>query len=430
MRKIIFNKTNIESIETPLNREKVYSSEIKGLFCEVFKSGTKTFRVQYKLNNLLFVYTIGKYPEIHPSYAITKAKEVKRLVSEGINPHKEKLKERKEPTFREYYLKEYIPLKISNYEEYKDLKVFLDEDTKPKNLNRIRYSDKVSKGLETLVQNYNSVLRDHSFCNKRMIDIEPLDIQRLFLDIPKKQTANQLMRQLRNVFEFYNPLNNPVKIALKKYIKLHASKARTRKATEEELIRLGNALNQIEKGYLQDNGFYYQPQKTQVIIIRVCLYEGMRPNEIYSMKWEEIEGSKYKTNSKTGEMETELTHHTLNELKKLNKDCDYVFRGNYTKKGVKPKTHIKSIRKTWHKACELANITDLELYDLRKTFSSKATQTFGVFDSSKLTNHKNSKIVERHYSHLDSIEIKDRKDQLSDSFNHLLNGGGKVINLG
>ena len=85
MRKIIFNKSNIESIEAPLNREKVYSTEIKGLFCEVFKSGTKSFKVQYKLNNLLFVYTIGKYPEIHPSYAITKAKEVKRLVSDQLN---------------------------------------------------------------------------------------------------------------------------------------------------------------------------------------------------------------------------------------------------------------------------------------------------------------------------------------------------------
>ena len=423
MRKIIFNKSNIESIEAPLNREKVYSSEIKGLFCEVFKSGTKSFKVQYKLNNLLFVYTIGKYPEIHPSYAITKAKEVKRLVSEGINPHKEKLKERKEPTFREYYLKEYIPLKISNYEEYKDLKVFLDEDTKHKNLNRIRYSDKVSKGLETLVQNYNSVLRDHSFCNKRMIDIEPLDIQRLFLDISKKQTANQLMRQLRNVFEFYNPLNNPVKVALKKYIKLHASKARTRKATEEELIRLGNALHKIENGYLMDNGFYYQPQKIQAIIIRICLFEGLRPNEIYSMKWEEIEGSRYKTNSKMGDIETELSHATLTELKKLNRNSDYVFEGR------KPNSHIKSIRKTWHKACELANITDLELYDLRKTFSSKATQTFGVFDSSKLTNHKNTKTVEKHYSHLDSGETKERKDQLSDTFNNLLNGGGKVVNI-
>ena len=424
MLRIIFNKSNIESIETPLKRSRVYSNEIEGLFCETFKSGIKTFRVQYKLNNLKYTFTIGRYPSSHPSLAITKAKEVKRLVADGENPQLAKLENRKEPTFRDYYLSEYIPLKISTYEDFKDIKAYFDKDTSLKNVNRIRYSNKVGKGLETLVQNYNSTLRTHSFCNKRMIDISPLDIQKLFLDIPKKQTANQLMRQLRNVFEFYNPLNNPVKVALKKYIKLHSSKERTRKATEEELIRLGNALHKIENGYLMDNGFYYQPQKNQAIIIRVCLFEGLRPNEIYSMKWEEIEGSRYKTNSKMGDIETELSHATLTELKKLNRNSDYVFEGR------KPNSHIKSIRKTWHKACELANITDLELYDLRKTFSSKATQTFGVFDSSKLINHKNSKIVERHYSHLDSVEIKVRKDQLSETFNNLLNGGGKVINLG
>lgn len=424
MLRIIFNKSNIESIEIPLKRSIVYSSEIKGLFCEVFKSGTKTFRVQYKLNNLKYVYTIGQYPSIHPSYAITKAKEIKRLVSEGINPQKEKSENRKEPTYRDYFLNEYLPLKISTYEDFKEVNAYIDEDISPKNINRIRYSDKVSKGLETLVQNYNSSLRTHSFCNRRMIDISPLDIQRLFLDIPKKQTANQLMRQLRNVFEFYNPTDNPVKIALKKFIKLHESEARQRKATDEELIRLGNALNKIESGYLMDNGFYYQPQKTQAIIIRVCLYEGMRPNEIFSMKWEEIEGSRYRTKSKTGKIETELSIHTLEELNKLNRSTEYVFEGK------KPNTHIKSIRKTWHKACELANISDLDLYDLRKTFSSNATKTFGLFDSSKLTNHKSTKVVEKHYSHLDSGETKERKDQLSEKFNNLLNGCGKVINLG
>ena len=40
------------------------------------------------------------------------------------------------------------------------------------------------------------------------------------------------------------------------------------------------------------------------------------------------------------------------------------------------------------------------------------------------------KVVEKHYSHLDSGETKLRKDQLSDKFNNLLNGGGKVVNIG
>ncbi|MDB2434986.1 integrase family protein [Alphaproteobacteria bacterium] len=430
MNKITFNKSNIESIETPLKRSVVYSNEMKGLHLETFNSGTKTFRLAYKFNNSRYVYTIGQFPTIHPNQAIKIARELKQSVYAGVNPQQDRILERKEPTYLEYFLNDYIPLKISHYEEYKDLKTFIDEDTSPKNINRIRYNQRVNKGLETLVQNYNSKLRNHSFCNKRMKDISPLDIHNLFLDISEKQTANQLMRQLRNIFEFYNPLNNPVKVALKKFIKLHTTKERIRKATEEELIRLGNALNKIESGFLMDNGFYYQPQKIQAIIIRVCLFEGMRPNEIYSMKWEEIKGSRYKTQSKTGDIETELTFHTLNELNKLNRDCDYVFVGNVTKKGIKPNSHIKSIRKTWHKACELANITDLELYDLRKTFSSNATQIFGLFDSSKLTNHKSTKVVEKHYSHLDSGETKLRKDQLSNKFNNLLNGGGKVVNIG
>ena len=422
--RITFNKTNIESIETPLKRSRVYSNEVKGLQLETFNSGTKVFRLIYKFNNFQYVYTIGQFPTIQPRYALEKARELKQFVNEGINPQKDKSLERKEPTYRDYFLNDYIPLKISHYEEYKDLKVFLDEGTLPENINRIRYNQKVNKGLETLVQNYNSKLRNHSFCNKRMKDISALDIHNLFLKIPEKQTANQLMRQLRNIFEFYNPLNNPVKIALKKFIKLHTSKERIRKANDQELIKLGKALDKIESGYLMDNGFYYQPQKIQAIIIRVCLFEGMRPNEIYSMKWEEIEGSRYRTSSKTGDIETELTFHTLNELKKLDKNSTYVFEGR------KPNSHIKSIRKTWHKACELANITDLELYDLRKTFSSNATQTFGLFDSSKLTNHKSTKVVEKHYSHLDSGETKLRKDQLSNKFNNLLNGGGKVVNIG
>ena len=58
------------------------------------------------------------------------------------------------------------------------------------------------------------------------------------------------MRQLRNVFEFYNSNDIPVKIALKKFIKLHESEARQRKASDEELIRLGKALYIYHMGIL------------------------------------------------------------------------------------------------------------------------------------------------------------------------------------
>ena len=134
------------------------------------------------------------------------------------------------------------------------------------------------------------------------------------------------------------------------------------------------------------------------------------------------------SNTETGvddnqENSNDTSENLSTELNKLNRSNEYVFEGK------KPNTHIKSVRKTWRKACELANISGLDLYDLRKTFSSNATKTFGLFDSSKLTNHKSTKVVEKHYSHLDSGETKERKDQLSEKFNNLLNGGGKVIGI-
>ena len=59
-----------------------------------------------------------------------------------------------------------------------------------------------------------------------------------------------------------------------------------------------------------------------------------------------------------------------------------------------------------------------------------ASKKFGTFESSKLTNHANSKIVEDHYSFLDSGELEAKKNEVSKTFNNLINGGGKVVNIG
>ena len=432
MTKITFNKSNIESIETPLKRSLVYSDEIKGLHLETFKSGTKTFRLAYKLNNFRYVYTIGQFPSLHPSYAIKKAKELKQLVSEGKNPQLDKALNRKEPTFKEYFIEEYIPLKVSHYFQYSQAKIKISEEKTDQEINRLRFDIKVSKAASGLLQWWNANLRTHSIINKRMIDISPLDINSLFNELSKtkKVSANATIKQLRNMFDFHSPNKNPVKQGLKKYFKMNKVNKRLRKATSEELIRLGGALDKLDKGYLMDNGYYYQPQLIQVVALKVILFEGMRPIEIFSMKWDQIKGKEYMTDSKTGVIKTILTNKTLELINKLPRDSEFVFP---TKKHLRINhgdNHLKSVRKVWIKACALANITDLEIYDLRKTFSSMASKKFGTFESSKLTNHANSKIVEDHYSFLDSGELEAKKNEVSTTFNNLINGGGKVVNIG
>ena len=90
----------------------------------------------------------------------------------------------------------------------------------------------------------------------------------------------------------------------------------------------------------------------------------------------------------------------------------------------------RSIRKIWTKVLELSGVNpELRIYDLRNTFSSKASMMFGTWVSSKLTNHTNSRTVEKHYSDLDSGERVSRKNEVAETFENLLQGGGKVVQI-
>jgi len=71
---IKFNKSSLDAIPTPEKRTKYYSDEVKGLVLEITPKGAKSFRVLYSHNYTSKAYTIGSYPDITPSVAITRAK--------------------------------------------------------------------------------------------------------------------------------------------------------------------------------------------------------------------------------------------------------------------------------------------------------------------------------------------------------------------
>jgi integrase len=203
-------------------------------------------------------------------------------------------------------------------------------------------------------------------------------------------------------------------------------KARTIKLSNEDIMKLGKALDKISSGYMQDNGFFYQPQRIQAFIIEILALEGLRPDEVYSMKWTEIIDGIYKTETKTGYKEIPLTNQTMKILNSIERVSPYIFPSPKDNK-----EHIQSVRKVWIKALELSGINpEYQLKDLRSTYSSRATQRFGLFDSSKLTNHSSTKVVEKHYSDLDSGERLARKNELANEVEALLSGGGKVVKLG
>ena len=418
MTKIRFNKTNIENLKPQEKRYRVYSDEVKGLYVEVLTSGRKAFRVLYKVNYISYTHQLGVYPVMTPTYAVKRAMEVLTSVSKGNNPQLDKIKKREELTFKEYFIERFLPLQLDRR--------FSKEEFTINDEGRIKWRKGVQKKIYNLTDGYNAHFRFAKFINKKVSDITEEDVILFSKQITKSHIHNRLMKELSRFFNTTSLNVNPVRRALATDIQLRPTKARTVKAKPEEVIAIGKSLELIKNGYMQDNGYYYQPQPQQVNIIKILLFEGLRPNEVYKMEWSMVnESGVYDTDTKTGEKTIPLTKQSLNILSTIEKKSKFVFPSP-----TNNDQHIKSIRKIWTKVLELSGVNpELRIYDLRNTFSSKASMMFGTWVSSKLTNHTNSRTVEKHYSDLDSGERVSRKNEVAETFENLLQGGGKVVQI-
>ena len=429
MPKIKFNKSNIENLKPTEIRYKVYTDECRGLYVEVYPSGHKTYRVRYKINQRSFHYQIGVYPEITPMFAVKRGGEIKTLVAQGKSPQQDKLEKRREYTFKEWFIERFLQIQLDNRESKE--KFYIDngkeengEEKSNKDKGRVRWRVAVGKSIYNISEQYNAHLRFSNFANKKMSDITIEDIQSFLRTIEGKHTHNRLLRELNHIFNTFNVNANPVKQGLKTILRFKQVDERKVQASLKDIQAIGNALLKVRKGYMQENGYYYQPQVQQSNIIEILFYEGLRPIEVMGMKWSEINDDwVYTTKTKSKTRTIPLTPQTQRVLLSIEKVSDYVFPSRTTN------SHIKDIGKVWKKVIELSGITkDLRLYDLRSTFSSTASKRFGIWESSKMTNHDKIETTNKHYSHLEEVERREKKTVIAEGFSNLLYGtGGTVV---
>ena len=425
---IKFNKTVIENLDIPEKRTKFMSDEVKGLYLDVTPRGTKSFRLGYKYNTYNQTYTIGRFPDINPTLAVNKAKELRALITQGINPQIQKAEKKKEDTFKSFFIDKYLPIQ-ANRKGFPKVEAIwsMSKDRKKKVKTEIlRWNTTVPKKMNNVLESFNAHYLKAKFLNLKLSEITDTDISSFIKGVSSNAYANRMVRELRAIFNTTDLLTNPVSKALKRELTLRVVNPRTVKASPNQVIEIGKALHKVRYGYfIEEKGRYYQPHPIQASAIEILLYEGLRPNEVLSMKWSEIIDGVYTTDTKTGTKSFRLTSHTMMIINNIEKKSPYVFTSH-----VNPQTHYKNVRGTWEQVCKLANTPELNLYDLRKTYSSRGTKMFGIHTSSKLTGHSSPNVVSKHYSHLDDEEHTEHKQDVADYFNDLINGGGKVIKLG
>lgn len=93
------NETFVKKAAIPPASQKIYyDSEHPGFGLRVTKAGAKAFILNYHINKRERRFTIGKSPAWSAAAAREKARELRRMIDQGIDPLEERNERREAPT--------------------------------------------------------------------------------------------------------------------------------------------------------------------------------------------------------------------------------------------------------------------------------------------------------------------------------------------
>jgi len=194
-----------------------------------------------------------------------------------------------------------------------------------------------------------------------------------------------------------------------RHVKKYEEKKRERYLSTEELIRLGQTLNELEVSG--------EEPLPPIHCIRLLILTGCRLGEIQTLKWSYVQGNRLRLpDSKTGAKSVYLGPAALEALGKIERldDNPYVVTGKL------PGTHLTDMQRPWRRIRRRAGLDDLRIHDLRHSFASSAV---GMGESlpmiGKLLGHSQVQTTAR-YAHLADDPVQVSADRISGELARLM----------
>ena len=339
--------------------------------------------------------TIGSYPAITLLQAKIKATQIAEVVKSGTNPLEvKKEQEKSKVTFKQIWEKWYAAA---------DIKPLTKERQKS------QYKIHLSKIADVPVETITDKLAFD-------IVIQPI------LDAGNKIQAKAILSKLKQITKFAyqshiiesNPFTDRFVIP-DNYIVKKKDRERKRTMSFDELTRFLLALEQAYSQNLIDIRYHH--------FFKLVILLGTRKAELANRKWEHYHNGVLKlTETKTGDdLDIKLPTQAiklLDELAELRMN-DYIFFGSRLNQ-----THfsIRSILDYFNKVTALANLDDLTVHDLRRTFCSRNSELGERYEYiEKAVNHRiqgtgatyhhsdlleeRFKMLQRWANHVDSITL-------------------------
>lgn len=359
------SEARMESIQPEDRMFYVWDTEVRGFGVRVMPSGTKAFVSKVYVAGKQIWQTLGVWSGKNTVAKARAAAEVKRgRKAEGENPKPKRLK----PEFWEKVVDQFK-------EELLDQK-------KPKT-----------------AENYRSVLRTHirpAFQKKLISEISAEDIREFFKGMaPIPRQANVCMGLLKRIFDRaeannHIPINsNPVDLLRKSGHKNNPEKERDRPLDDEELLRLGLALENLQPREGESPFF--------VGIVRVLLLSGARLREVLGLRWDQIDLEDRTirwADSKTGRTSKPLNDALFEAISAIPriKGTPWLFPSPTSSSG-----HVEDIKRPWKVLLRTAGITDLRRHDLRHAHGNTAGELgMNLQTVAALLGHRTTTTTERY----------------------------------
>ena len=201
-------------------------------------------------------------------------------------------------------------------------------------------------------------------------------------------------------------------------VELYAAEGRERFLSEAELVRIGEALAELEATTIVS--------PWAAAALRLLIFTGARSDEILTLEWAWVnfdESALLLPKSKTGKRRIALNAAAIEVLKAIPR-----VRGNpYVIVGKRPGTHLVSLQKPWKLVCAKAKVKNCRIHDLRHSYASfAAADGLSLHMIGKLLGHKVPATTAR-YAHLAEDALQRANENLGQRLGALLRGtpGGK-----
>ena len=399
--KLKINEKLVRDATPKVGRDyQIFDSDIAGFAIRIYRSGSRAFTMDYRINGRQRRYRIGPWPEWTVAAARERAKELRRQIDADIDPHSARDQQRTAPTVSDMvdrYIEEHLPRLAprSQADQISMMRKMVEPAW------GTRLVTEISKRDVALL--LDEVAKGRARPHKKKPNNRARKLQGAK---PTPIRANRLGQVLRKMFnlaiEWEWRRDNPAQ-------KFHqrTENSRERFLSLEEIERLAAALDCAE-------------DQRGSAIIRMCMLTGSRVGEVRTARFEDF-NLEFGSWSKPAATTKQRKIHRIpisNDAAKLvrqqrlivPKGCPWLFPGDT------PGQPVQEIRRFWIRMQKEAQIEGVRIHDLRHTFASLLVSGGASLEMiGRLLGHTQMTTTQR-YAHLMDTPLREGVNAVASIF--------------